>query len=152
MILGMSRDRTCTFFGHQIVDGDILDALYDAVRKVIEEYGVTTFWCGDKGEFDRLAASTVFKFKREHPDIEIVYVRAYLPTDGEKLSEFYDTSIYPEGLETVPRRFAISRRNLWMAKNCDIAITYINRDYGGAYQAYRTAKNKRKIVMNLGEL
>lgn len=56
----MGRDSVCAFFGHRTVDEDISDALHKAIRKAIEEFGVTTFGCGNKGEFDRLAAKAVF--------------------------------------------------------------------------------------------
>ena len=69
---------------------------------------------------------------------------------GEKLPEYCDASIYPEGLEDVPKRFAVSRRNMWMARNCDMAITYIEHDWGGAYQAYR-AIGKEKTVFRVGK-
>lgn len=146
----MGKGKICAFFGHRTVDTDISDALHDAIRKAITEYGVRTFCCGNKGEFDRMAAKTAFQLKQEFPDIEIIYVRAYLPKSGEKLPECYDASIYPEGLEDVPKRFAVSRRNMWMARNCDMAIAYVNHTYGGAYQAYwMTAK---KVTVNLGLL
>ncbi len=146
----MGKGKICAFFGHRTVETDLSDALYDAIRKAITEYGVRTFWCGNKGEFDRMAAKTAFQLKREFPDIEIIYVRAYLPKSGEKLPECYDDSIYPEGLESVPKRFTISRRNMWMARNCDMAIVYIEHDWGGAYQAY-CAIGKEKTTIRIGK-
>lgn len=44
-------------------------------------------------------------------------------TGEQVLSDIYDAMIYLEGLENVPKRFAISRRNQWMAQNCDMSIT-----------------------------
>lgn len=72
-------------------------------------------------------------------------------TGEQVLSDIYDAMIYLEGLENVPKRFAISRRNQWMAQNCDMSITYVNHNLGGAYQACKTAK-RYAMVFNLGEL
>lgn len=147
----MSEKRTCTFFGHRSISGMHEDSLTVLVDKVIRENNVHTFWCGGYGEFDALAARTVSKLKKKYSDIELVLVRAYMPKSGEQLSDIYDATIYPEGLENVPKRFAISRRNQWMAQNSDMAITYVNHTFGGAYQAYKTAK-RYAMVFNLGEL
>lgn len=124
---------------------NILEKLNDAILTAIEDYGVKTFWCGGYGEFDSMAARAAHDLKTEYPDIEVILVRAYMPKNGEKLSDIYDDSIYPESLETVPYRFAISRRNRWMVKNCDMAITYVNHTYGGAYQVYRTIGEGKKV-------
>ena len=64
--------------------------------------------------------------------------------------DYLSRTIYPEGLELVPRRYAISRRNRRIVSNCDILITYVNHAYGGAYAAYKLAKKAGRTVMNLG--
>lgn len=142
----MERKKICAFFGHRTVHENILERLNDAIITAIEDYGVKTFWCGGYGAFDLMAARAVHDLKTEYPDIEVILVRAYMPKDGEKLSDIYDDSIYPAGLETVPYRFAISRRNRWMAKKCDMAITYINHTYGGAYQAYCLIGKEKMVI------
>ena len=121
------------FFGHRVVYEDITIELHEAIRKAIEEYGVTTFWCGGYGAFDEKAAGAVFRIKQRYPEIELLLIRAYLPKQRDQLPEIYDGSIYPEGLENVPKRFAISHRNQWMATNCDMVIAYIKHGYGGAF-------------------
>lgn len=145
----MERKKICAFFGHSTVHENISDKLEQAIRTAIEDHGVENFWCGGYGEFDSMAARAAHDLKTEYPDIEVILVRAYMPKNGEKLSDIYDDSIYPEGLETVPYRFAISRRNRWMAKNCDMAITYVNNDFGGAYKTYKMLK--QQTVLQLGK-
>lgn len=117
----MERKKICAFFGHSTVHENILEKLNDAILTAIEDYGVKTFWCGGYGDFDSMAARAAHNLKKKYPDIEIILVRAYIPKPREELSDIYDDSIYPEGLETLPYRFAISHRNKWMAK---MAITY----------------------------
>ena len=90
----------CAFFGHR--DVACCDALDKAIHRAIHEYGVDTFWVGGYGSFDRLAAGCVQRLKQEYPHIRLQLIRAYLPRQGEVLAECYDSSIYPEGLETAP--------------------------------------------------
>ena len=145
----MEKVGICVFFGHREVEHDISAALHETVRDMIQTHGIRTFWCGNKGEFDRLAARAVFDLQSEFPDIELLYIRAYMPKQGESLPDYYTDSIYPEGLETVPKRFAVSHRNKWMVKHCDAAITYVTHDWGGAYQAYHALKADKKYIINI---
>ncbi len=47
------------------------------------------------------------------------------------IGELSDT-IYPEGLEVVPPKFAVSKRNAWMLERCEYVITYVKFNFGGA--------------------
>ncbi len=142
--------KVCAFFGHREIPAGLETALYEQIRNVITEQGITSFWVGGYGQFDSLAAHTVHKLKQEFPEIELLLVLAYLPTEGQKIPAIYDGSVYPEGLELVPKRFAISKRNAWMAKNCDMAICYVKNSFGGAYEALKYASGKK--VINLSAL
>ncbi len=137
----------CAFFGHRNIAH--CDGLEEAIRRAIHEYGVDIFWVGGYGSFDRIAAGAVHRMKREYPHIRLLLIQAYFPKPGEELAECYDSSIYPEGLETVPQRFAISQRNRWIIQNCDMVIAYVRHEYGGAYQAYRSAVKRGIPVINL---
>ena len=139
--------RICAFFGHRDVWTDMRIPLEQAIRKAIREHDVTEFWNGGYGAFDSQAAGAVKRVRAEFPQIQLIRVYAYLPS--EDLPEGYDGSIYPEGLETVPQRFAISKRNEWMVQNCDLVIGYVLHEYGGAYQACRRAERIGKPIINL---
>lgn len=141
---------TCAFFGHREVWGDISEPLEQAIRKTITEYGATTFWVGGYGQFDSYAAGSVRRLKKEYSQISLHLILAYLPTKNHSLADYYDSTIFPEGLELVPKRFAINRRNRWIAHNCDMVIAYVEHRYGGAYTAYQAAKAAGKMVINLG--
>ena len=77
-------------------------------------------------------------------------VLAYLPT---KKSEYDDhtNSILPEGIETAPKRFAISYRNKWMVEQSDIVVTYVTHSFGGAAQFKEMAEKQGKTVIELIE-
>ena len=63
----------------------------------------------------------------------------------------YDEIIYPE-LESVPFRFAISKRNEWMAEHSDLVIAYVCVDFGGAYAFFKHAIRCNKEVVNNAKL
>ena len=141
--------KICVFFGHRDLTSSLAVPLDCAIRHAILEHGITHFWYGGHGNFDRMAARAVEKLQPSFPDIRLELVRAYMPgkTDLECLP--YDTSIYPDGLEFVPQRFAISHRNRWMAQRCDLVICYVERSYGGAYEACRQAQRRGVPILNL---
>ena len=68
-------------------------------------------------------------------------VLAYLPKKSDPFFEAYYT-VFPEGIETVPRRFAIEYRNKWLIEHSDIIITYVEHSFGGAAKLKALAKKK----------
>lgn len=143
--------NTCTFCGHETVPDGIRDTLFSAVRNMIESHSTDFFYVGNQGQFDRLALTVLSQLKKEYPHIRFYVALAYMP--GAKpefpLADELET-VYPDGLETVPRRFAISHRNRWMVDRSKYLIAYVNHDYGGAAQTLRYAKGKGTIeIINL---
>ena len=146
----MPMSKVCAFFGHRDVWRDISDPLEQAIRSAITEHGISTFWVGGYGSFDSAAVGCVRRLKKEYPYIRLHLILAYLPTKKDPLEDMYDSTIYPEGLELVPKRFAISKRNQWIVKNCDMVIGYVDHRYGGAYDSYRMAEKAGRTILNLG--
>ena len=62
-----------------------------------------------------------------------------------------EDTMLPEGIETVPRRFAISWRNNWMLDRADYVVTYITHSWGGAAKYANLARKKGKTVIRLGD-
>lgn len=141
-------DKICVFFGHRDFNEKYRPALEAEIRAAIQNHGVTTFWCGGYGSFDTCAARTVNSLKLSYPEIRLFLIQAYLPKPGEELLSIYDGSIYPEGLELVPLRYAITHRNRWMVANCDMVIAWVEHSYGGGYQACQYARTHGKHVVN----
>ena len=56
-------------------------------------------------------------------------------------------TILPDGIETVPLRFAISYRNKWMIEQSDYAVTYVTRSWGGAARFKELAEKKEKVII-----
>lgn len=144
---------SCTFFGHRILNKDIKDLLTRQIDNLIAEYGVNVFYVGNNGQFDYLVAEVLRKLKSRNPQISYSIVLAYLPEREKEHNQLsYTETIYPEGLEDTPPRFAISKRNKWMVMQSDYVIAYVEHSFGGAAQFTEYARKKHKTVINLADL
>lgn len=137
---------TCTFFGHNNTPPEIRGKLKDLLIYMIENRGADLFYVGDHGNFDRAAISVLRELSGVYPQIHYYVVLAYLPTKDPG----YPT-LFPEGIEKTPKRFAISFRNRWMTINTDAVIAYVNHSYGGAAQFVELAKKRKKEIINLAK-
>lgn len=140
----------CTFFGHRECWDLDSNKLCTAIEELITN-GVDTFYMGNQGHFDGMVHSALRKLCVVYPHIRYAVVLAYLPTKREKYVDSSDT-MYPEGIENGPPKFAIARRNQWMLEASDYCLCYIDHTWGGAYQYARQAKQKGKTVINLCDL
>lgn len=140
-------NKICTFFGHRLVPENIDEQLTAHIRYAIETLGVTDFYLGSQGDFDRLTKGALLRCKKEFPQIRLLFMLAYFPDEKTLIDPAYDDSIYLEGLETVPRRFAISKRNRLMVTASDVVICYIRRKSGGAYVAAKQAEHNKKTLL-----
>lgn len=134
---------TCTFFGHSDTPLDIRDKLKATLIDLIENCSVDLFYVGDKGNFDRLVLSVLRELSAVYP-IRYYVVLAYLPKEKSD----YPT-LFPEGIETAPKRFAIDFRNRFMVRQSDIVVAYVNRDFGGAAKFVDIARKMGKSIINL---
>lgn len=134
-----------TFCGHRQVlkTEEVRSWLRDSLELLIAE-GADTFYLGGYGEFDHLAASLLREAKKSHPNIVMTLVLPYL--DSTLDASGYDGTLYPP-LENVPRRFAIVKRNEWMADVADVTVAYVLHSWGGAAQTLRCAQRKKKRII-----
>jgi len=138
---------TVTFCGHSDIyyDKIIEEQLSVTVEKFIND-GADTFLLGGYGNFDKLAAKVVDQLKTIYPHIESILVIPYL--DRKYDLKMYDYTIYPP-LETVPLKFAISKRNEWMIDNSDCLIACVKYGWGGAAKTLAYAKRKKKNIVEI---
>lgn len=130
---------TCTFFGHKDTPKEIEPTLKSTLVELIEIKNVLKFYVGNHGNFDHMAKRCLIELKHFYP-IDYAVVLAYLPIkkyciDEESLTD----TVIPNGIETVPRKFAISYRNKWMIEQSDFVVTYVNHTIGGAAQFKKLA-------------
>ena len=138
----------CIFFGHRDCPGIDTERLRCAVEKLIQE-GVDTFYVGNNGSFDTMIRRQLEALSQTYP-ITYSVVLAYLPTKKSEYDDFTNT-LLPEGIETIPKRFAISYRNKWMIEQADVVVTYVTHSFGGAAQFKEMAERQGKTVIELSE-
>ena len=142
----------CCFFGHKNVNSNLTEWLLPILNELITE-GVDSFLVGNQGSFDSIVLHTLRLLKEKHPHITYHIVLAYMPGAKQEYSS-YDPmeTLYPEGLESVHPRFAISWRNKWMIQEADVVVTYITHSWGGAAQFAELAERKQKQVINIASM
>ncbi len=137
----------CCFCGHAQTPDTVRGALEQAVEELIVEGKADTFYVGNQGGFDRMALRVLREKKKKYPHIQYAVVLAYLP--GGETSVGEDPTLYPEGLERVPRRWAIAHRNRWLVRHADCVLAYVEHDWGGAAQTLAHARRAGCEVRNL---
>ena len=140
---------TVTFFGHKDTPKEIESTLRTTLFDLIENHGATEFYVGNNGNFDTMVRRQLEDLSQTFP-ITYSVVLAYLPTTKSEYDDYTNT-ILPEGIETSPKRFAISYRNKWMTQQSDVVVTYVTRTYGGAAQFKEMAEKQGKTVIELSE-
>ena len=137
----------CTFFGHKDTPKEIEPTLRSTLIDLIENKNVNVFYVGNNGNFDTMVRRQLEDLSQTYP-ITYSVVLAYLPTEKNRYDNLTNT-IYPEGLEIVPKCFAISWRNKWMIQQSDVVVTYVTHNFGGAWQFKGMAERLNKHVINL---
>ena len=140
----------CTFFGHKDTPKEIEPTLRSTLIDLIANKNVNVFYVGNNGNFDTMVRHQLEDLSHIYP-VTYSVVLAYLPTEKNKYDDLTHT-IYPESLETVPKRFAISWRNKWMIQQSDIVVTYVTHNFGGAAQFKVLAEKQGKNVINLSSV
>ena len=140
---------TVTFFGHKDTPKEIEPTLRTTLVDLIENHDATKFYVGNNGSFDTMVRRQLEDLSQTYP-ITYNVVLAYLPTKKSEYDDYTNT-ILPEGIETTPKRFAISYRNKWMIEQADIVVTYVTHSFGGAAQFKELAERQGKTLIELIE-
>ena len=138
----------CTFFGHRDTPERATSLLHDSIVDLIENKGVTNFYVGYNGNFDVMVFKKLQQLSGYYP-IKYNIVLPYIPTEGKYNTDVSSCSLLPDGIESVPKKFAISYRNRWMIEQSDFVITYVSHSFGGAAQFRALALRKGKTVIDL---
>lgn len=138
----------CTFFGHRNIPKEVSLELRRILVDLIERKGVTEFLVGNQGSFDSMVKHELRSLKVTYP-IRYAIVLAYLANADSLPEEEADDTVFPEGIECVPKRFAIDFRNKWMVKKSDYVVTCVKHSFGGAAKFKEYAERKNKTVINI---
>lgn len=142
-----SKEQTAIFIGHNDCYGVSSQNIENAIIQLIK-YGVTVFFSGGQGGFDRLCARCVYTLKKQYPEIINCIVIPYLNFNIFDKGIF-DEIIYPDGFEKYHYKSAIPARNRYMVDNAAYAICYVNHGWGGAAKTYEIAVKKQLKIINL---
>lgn len=143
---------TCCFLGHKDTPSSVAPELEKVLIELIENKNMDSFLMGHQGSFDYMALAALRRLKERYPHITYSIVLSYMP--GQKTEwESYapEETVYPEGLESIHPRFAISWRNNWMLNESDFVVCYITHSWGGAAQFVEKAERKNKTVINIAK-
>lgn len=144
--------KTCFLFGHRDAPYDLLPRIKTAVEYHYSQLGIHQFIVGGYGNFDRIARSAVKTVKQHHSDINLLLLIPYHPaTRSTEVPPGFDGTFYPEGMENVPKKFAIVRANQYMVKNADTIICYV-KHFGNTRALLEQAQKRSDLyVQNLAE-
>lgn len=141
----------CCFFGHKDIPHGIKEHLTVVLIELISQ-GVDSFLVGNQGGFDSIVLHSLRMLKEKYPHITYNVVLAYMPGAKEEWSPYEQMeTLYPEGLESVHPRYAISWRNKWMVQESDVVVTYITHSWGGAAKYMEYARRKKKTIINIAD-
>ena len=137
--------KSCFFIGHRESDERILPKLEKCVERLIQEEGVLHFYVGNYGGFDRLATTAVKRLRGKYPDLTLTLVLPYHPAERPvKLIPGIDDSYYPDGMENVPRRYAIVQANKHMVDISDWLVCYVRHGASNSRNILEYAEKKEK--------
>lgn len=143
--------KVCSFFGASSWSyTEYEERLKAIIVELIEKYEVEQFYSGGRGNFDKLAASTVGALRGEYPFIKNTLVLSYMPPKDFILPTIYTDTVYL--LERrVPPRYAILETNKAMIDRSDFVVTAARFSFRGAQKAREYALKKKKRVIDLQE-
>ena len=143
-------------FGHRNFDKhkELDSLLYPMLCDFMRSKTFVEIYIGRNGEFDIYTASLVKKAQKAFgTEISALFcVLPYNQKDTEYYEKYYDEVIIPYCIYQSHPKGAIRKRNEWMIAQADLIICYVERNYGGAYQALKYAKRLGKETINLSEL
>ena len=138
----------CTFFGHRDTPEEAKQLIHNVLVDLIENNDVTDFYVGYNGRFDVMVFNKLKELSELYP-IKYSVVLSCVPTSEKYPHDVTECSLLPDGIEDVPKRFAISYRNKWLIEQSQFVVTYISRSFGGACQFRNLALRKGKKVIDL---
>ncbi len=137
--------KSCFFIGHRDAPESIRTDLTQAITELIEREQVQEFIVGSYGRFDQIVQVVLAEVKEQYPRITLGLLLSYHPAlRNEPLPLNFTQTFYPEGMESVPKRYAIVRANYYMVDHSTHLIAY--RRYPGSNTAklVEYTKNREK--------
>ena len=132
----------CSFIGHR--DSIGLEAvIYPEIKKMMKA-GITEFYSGGMGNFDKMCEKAVKELGGT-----LVFVPYNMKQVKLRDGQWYDAVFCPFGSKEY-EKFDIPNRNKWLVEQCDIFLCNVKRP-GGAMHTFNYAVKMKKTVINLAQ-
>ena len=138
----------CTFFGHRDTPTSIRCEIKKAILKLIKN-GISEFYVGNNGSFDFLTQSVLIELLNEGNKINCFIVLSRL--NELALCGQQDFTVFPEEIEGVMKKFAISKRNEYLIKKSNMVICYVNNTFSNCHKWIEKARKKWRTIINLAK-
>ena len=137
------------FYCHRELD----ELLFPLISDLIREKPFVEIYLGRNGEFDLYAASIVKRVQKAlgKENSELICVLPYPEKDMCFYELYYDRVVIPERNIKIHPKGAIVKRNKWIVEMSDLFVCFVEREYGGAYEALKYARKLGKKIINLNE-
>ena len=153
--------RVC-FTGHRSIEPERASAIFVSLEQLLNSlirHGATYFYAGGALGFDTIAALTVLRLKKIHPEIQLCLI---LPCKTQtRMWSASNRSIYDSILASADTVEYVSEaytshcmhdRNRRLVDSADICIAFCEHNGGGtAYTMAYALKNDKELV-NLADL
>ena len=141
--------KSCAFFGHRHLNVErYREKLLQTIIDLIENKGVTHFYSGFRGDFERYCSNLIYELKTNHTQIKNTLVLSYVPNREFTLPKCFDDSIYLLERQ-VPERLAIIETNKCLADKVDYIVAGVITHGGGAYAACEYADKRKKSIISV---
>lgn len=149
-------------FGDEVIfsdeDGDkeiinLKKQLTKRLKTEITRNDAEIFMTGRQGEFNNLFASVVRELKGKFPYIKLVLVESHFSESlylyKEHYEKMYDCIVICSESASAKSDEEALLRNMWMAENSDLVITYVKGFTGNEFMAMKYAQCLYKSVINM---
>ena len=99
----------CTFIGHRHCPETIRTVLRESIMELIKNKGITRFYVGTHGEFDRMVYEVLCEIEFSHR-IDVYVVLAYINRTEGYLYYDCNKTIFPDVLTKTPARVKHMRK------------------------------------------
>ena len=139
----------CMFIGHHDAPSKIKNYLSEAILYLAKK-GIKNFLVGNNGNFDDLTQCVLEELSNEGYNLNFNIVLSRV--DEGALSRNQNATVFPEGLENIPPRFSISKRNNWLIKNSSFLIAYVKHGFSNSGKILEKARKKGLYILNLADI
>ena len=120
----------CTFIGHRDTPNSLMESIRKAIIELINN-GIKDFYVGNNGSFDFLVQTALAEISKTNSAINCRIVLSCI--NEVAISGNQELTVFPEELSSVPKRFAISKRNEYLLKKSSVIICYVNNTFSNRY-------------------